>query len=376
MSQCQEHWLMSFGEGQMRSRSKIDFKIQWEKWKRGQGAQKAMVGILFMIVPLALLFTFTYVPFFQFFQFSFYRMKYLGPRTYIGLQNYIDVFSRPELFNSLKLSLYYLLGAIVQLCLALFFATILSSKVKGGSIFKGMIFFPYLVSGIAIGYIFKFFFTHGIVLDSMLMVFGFDLEDLPFWLNNTKINNFSLVSTSIWKYMGQNMVLFIGAIMSVDPNLYEVAEIDGANQWHKFIYIILPSIKTIVLLNLILSITGSIAAFEPSYVITKGTFGTATYFVMMDRLAHGNNQKVGLASAMAVVLFVIIIIVTLFQKLIFYYAFDDGQDDSGVPRKEVKAAKKRDRINRKKGLLQSQMTTQQNNRAVNPEISGEEKQKR
>lgn len=324
----------------MSSKSEVNVRKRWEKWKKSQGAQKTLVAILFMLVPLVLLFTFTYVPFFKFFQFSFYRMKYLGPRTYIGLRNYVDVFSRPELFNSLKLSLYYLSGAIIQLCLALFFATILSSKVRGGSIFKGMLFFPFLVCGIAIGYIFKFFFTHGFVLDSMLMFLGFKLENLPYWLNNEKINNISLVSTSVWKYMGQNMVLFIGAIMSVDPNLYEVAEIDGANQWHKFIYIILPSIKTIVLLNLILSITGSIAAFEPSYVITKGTFGTATYFVMMDRLAHGNNQKVGLASAMAVVLFAIIIIVTITQKLIFYYAFDDNQDESGVPRKEVMAEEK------------------------------------
>src|SRR5660398_156920 len=80
---------------------------------------------------------------------------------------------------------------------------------------------------------------------------GFDMAKLPYWLQNIKINNIALVFTSVWRYLGQNMVLFIGAIMSVDPNMYEAAEIDGANQWHKFIYIILPSIKTIVLLNLI-----------------------------------------------------------------------------------------------------------------------------
>ena len=86
---------------------------------------------------------------------------------------------------------------------------------------------------------------------------------------------------------------FIGAIMSVDSSLYEAAAIDGANGWAKFRYVILPSIKTIIVLNMILSITGSLSVFEPPYVITGGAFGTGTYFVIMNKLAH-ESQKVGL----------------------------------------------------------------------------------
>ena len=69
---------------------------------------------------------------------------------------------------------------------------------------------------------------------------------------------------------GQNMVLFVGAMMSVDASLYEAAELDGANKWQQFKYIMLPSIKTIVMLNLIMSITGSLSAFEPPFVIMSG----------------------------------------------------------------------------------------------------------
>lgn len=75
---------------------------------------------------------------------------------------------------------------------------------------------------------------------------GFQLVNLPYWLKDTRINNISVAATSIWRYMGQQMVLFIGAIMSVDSSLYEAAAIDGANGWAKFRYVILPSIKTIV----------------------------------------------------------------------------------------------------------------------------------
>ena len=133
-------------------------------------------------------------------------------------------------------------------------------------------------------------------------------------------------SSSVWRYLGQNMVLFLGAMMAVDSELYEAAELDGANKWHQFLYIILPSIKSIVVLNLILSISGSLSAFEPPYIITNGTMGTGTYFIIMNRLAH-ENQKVGLACAMAIVLLVIIIICTILQKLFFHYAFNDGTED-------------------------------------------------
>ena len=85
-------------------------------------------------------------------------------------------------------------------------------------------FFPYLISGIAIGFIFKFFYTRGFVLDTILQWCGFKLDNLPYWLKDQSINNWSLVATSVWRYFGQNMVLFIGAIMSVDADLYEAAE--------------------------------------------------------------------------------------------------------------------------------------------------------
>ena len=271
---------------------------------------------------------FTYIPFGKMVQFSFYNMKYIGKRNFVGLKNYVEVFNRPEIFKSLFVSVYYMGGAVLQLALALFFATL---------------FFPYLISGIAIGFIFKFFYARGYVHDSIVALFGVAPENIPYWLQDTSINNFSLAATSVWRYTGQNMILFLGAMMSVDADLYEAASLDGANKWHQFKYIILPSIKSIVVLNLILSISGSLSAFEPPYVITNGTMGTGTYFVIMNRLAH-ENQKVGLASAMAIVLLVIIILCTVAQKLFFAYVFDDGTDDES--KAAVRRKKKQNRQNR------------------------------
>lgn len=306
------------------------------QWARSRKGQQAIIIVAFMVIPLALLFTFTYLPFGKMVGYSFMKMKYTGARKFVGWKNYASVFSRKDCFSALKLSLYYMGGSIVQLVLALYLATILSFKVKGGNVFKGFMFFPFLINGIAIGFIFKFFYTRGFVFDTVLQWCGFELDNLPYWLKDQSINNISLVGTSVWRYFGQNMVLFIGAIMSVDAELYEAAMLDGANRFKQFIYIILPSIKTIVTLNVILSITGSLSAFEPPYVITDGANGTATYFIVMHDIAH-TQQKVGLASAMAVVLLIIIFIATILQKLFFKYVFRNAEDE------DFNATKRRDR---------------------------------
>lgn len=315
----------------------------FRKKLKSRGAQQFLVIITFLFVPLLLLCLFTYLPFVKMVGFSFYKMKYIGPRTFVGWDNYIEVFKRPEIFKSLSVSLYYMGGALVQLALALFFASMMVFKVKGEPVFKAAMFFPYLICGIAVGFIFKFFYARGFVLDTILQVFGMDPENIPYWLQDKRINNIALAATSVWRYMGQNMIMFLGAMMSVDTNLYEAAQLDGANKWQCFRYIILPSIKSIVVLNLILSISGSLSAFEPPYVITNGTMGTGTYFVIMNRLAH-ENQKVGLACAMAIVLLVIIIACTVAQKLFFKYVFDNGTDDESrkAVRRRKQEAKRRE----------------------------------
>lgn len=132
------------------------------KWLKSRKGQQVLICVAFMIIPLILLFTFTYLPFGEMFKYSFYKMKYATPvdkREFVGWQNYIDVFTRKDCFGALKLSLYYMLGSLVQLAIALYLATLLSFKTKGGNIFKGFMFFPFLVNGIAVGLIWKFFCT-------------------------------------------------------------------------------------------------------------------------------------------------------------------------------------------------------------------------
>ena len=318
----------------------VNEERSFSKWFYSRKTQRLITIFCFMFIPLLLLFTFTYLPFGKMVGFSFYKMKYIGERTFVGLKNYKKVFSEPEYFSSLKLSFFYMAGALVQLAISLYLATVLSFKVKGGDIFKGFMFFPYLINGIAVGFIFKFFFTSGFVFDTVLGWCGFNVDNLPYWLRDQGVNNWSLAGTSIWRYFGQNMVLFIGAIMSVDSELYEAAMLDGCNKWQQFFYVTLPNIRTVLFLNVILSITGSLSAFEPPYVITSGANGTATYFVKMHEVAH-TSQKVGQASAMAVVLLIIILFATLLQNVLLKYAFREAEYEG--PEQNVR--KKKIRVN-------------------------------
>lgn len=275
---------------------------------------------LFLLVPLALLLVFTYIPIGNLFYYSVTSWDGVSPdKTYVGDKNFVELFSRPELFRVFYVSLYYLGGSFIQLALALYFATILSFNVKFKNLFKGIIFFPYLINGVAIAFVFLYFFKPGGTLDSVLKVFGVGGH---YWLGDQNLVNYSLAGTSVWRYLGLNFVLFLGAIQSIPGQLYEAAQIDGATRWQQFRHIILPGIRPILSLSFILLIASSLSVFEIPFIMTGGANGSRTFVIQTVQQAFVFN-KVGFASAAAIVLLVIILIVTWVQRLLVP---DEGVD--------------------------------------------------
>ena len=135
------------------------------------------------------------------------------------------------------------------------------------------------------------------------------------WLGDPKLANWSLAGVSLWRYLGLNFVLFLGAIQSIPGEIYEAADLDGANRWHQVRYLILPGIRPIVSLAAILVVSGSLSAFEIPYIMTGGANGTTTFVIQTVKLAFQFN-KVGLASAAAVVLLGIVLVVTWIQRML------------------------------------------------------------
>ena len=282
-----------------------------------QKLKKIAVAVTFLAVPMILLMLFTYVPFIDMVRYSFYKWNGTSPTMkFIGLKNYIQIFTRSEYLMVFKTSIYYFVGSIVQIIVALYFAVVLTAKIRGASFFKGVIFFPNLINGVAIGFIFMYFFRQAGTLDTILMALGVPQSKIPLWLGNPKIINISLTGVSVWRYLGQNMVMFAGAIQSINGDLYEAASIDGASRWQQFKYITFPGIKRIISLNLILAVKGAISVFEIPKIMTDGANGSST-FVLKTLDTAFTIHKVGLASAMGVVLLAFIMIVTFIQKRFF-----------------------------------------------------------
>nr|WP_235929063.1 sugar ABC transporter permease [Marisediminicola senii] len=281
--------------------------------KRGIAAR--LTPWIFLAIPLALLITFTFVPVGNMIWYSFTSWNGINPtKPFVGLQNYVDIFTKPQYWQVFAVSLYYFAASFLQMALALYFATLLSFNTRFRNFFKGVLFFPYLLNGVAIGFVFLYFFQPNGTLDATLAAFGLG-DQTQFWLGNPDLVNVSLAGTSVWRYTGLNFVLFLGAIQSISSEQYEAAELDGASKWQQFRYIIVPGIKRIISLSFILAIAGSLSVFEIPYIMTGGANGSATFVIETVQQAFV-YRKVGLASALAVVLLLIVIVSTIIQRKI------------------------------------------------------------
>ncbi|MDQ0585341.1 carbohydrate ABC transporter permease [Streptomyces rishiriensis] len=267
---------------------------------------------LFLAGPLLLLITFTYVPVGNMIFYSFTDWDGVSPdRRMVGLDNYEQIFTRPELFRVFFVSFYYLAASFVQIAIALYFATVLSFDLRFRNLFKGLLFFPYLINGVAIGFVFLYFFQDGGTLDSVVSWFGAGGDHA--WLGSAESANTSLAGVSVWRFTGLNFVLFLGAVQSIPAELYEAAQLDGATRRQQFRHIIAPGIRPVLSLSVILAVSGSLAVFEIPWIMTGGATGTQTFVIQTIKLAFQFN-KTGLASAAAVILLLIILLITWIQR--------------------------------------------------------------
>ena len=296
-------------------------KAGFANWCKTYTGQKYITSVLFLLIPVILLVTFTFVPAFNLIPYSFQERGMLTTADKVksvGLDNYRTIFSDESYLETFKVSLYYLVGSFFQQAVALLMATILCSSIRFKNFFKGVVFFPYLMNGVAVSIIFSKFFGFDLFnqggLNSIFEGMGIDPVN---WLSGSPVlANWVLVFVSIWRYIGYDILMYIGAIQSISPDLYEAADLDGANPWERFIYIVFPSIKPIISLQLILAVKGAISVFEIPLIMTNGTNHTGT-FVMLTVSEMFNKDHMGLASAMAIVVLIITIIVTIIQKLAF-----------------------------------------------------------
>ncbi|OJU18668.1 MAG: ABC transporter permease, partial [Clostridiales bacterium 43-6] len=267
-------------------------------------------------IPTLLLLMFLIYPSLRMIFMSFTNWDGLFPQyDFVGLKNYEEIFTTPEIWISLRNNCVYILFSFIQNVIALSLGLILVSKMKGRAFFKVMFFIPYIINSVAVAYSFNYVYnyTHS-PINIGLIALG--LQPVKF-LSDILVVNFSLAGISMWRYFGYSMIIYIVALESVPGDLYEAAMVDGASKTQSFFYITLPSIRRTVELNLFLCVSGSLQVFVEPLVLTNGGpgYASSTYVTYLIKAAFSFNRY-SFASAMSVALIAMVLIVTTIQRKI------------------------------------------------------------
>lgn len=278
--------------------------------------QQRVMIVSFLFIPLLLLCVFSFYPATQLFNLSVTDWDgYAEAKNYVGFDNYQSLIDDPSQLEPFLNTFYYFAGAVIQICLALWFAVLVNSKLVGRNLFKTLLFIPFVLNTVAASMVFQIFYQVDGALDNFLQLIGLSGWIKP-WLMDTHVVPWSLVAASIWRYLGFNLILFYGVLQSIPQDQYEAARIEGAGEWQQFRFITLPSIKLVFGLQVFLAFVGSLSVFDIPMIITKGANGTKT-FVMATLETAFTFNNFGLASAMAVVLLLVVVLFMLLQRVLF-----------------------------------------------------------
>ena len=237
-----------------------------------------------------------------------------GKIKFVGLQNYTAILSDQWFTDSMKNSLIFTVSTVVVgVALSLVIATILSRMVFFKNAIKVMFFVPYISSAVALAIVWMIILqpTFGPV-NQLLRSIG--IENPPNWLADVHWALPALIAMYIWQNIGYNVVVYMAGLSSIPPDLYEAAEIDGANAFKKFTTITIPMVSPTTFFLTIMGIINSFKVFDQVQVLTQGGPGTSTTTMALYIYRQAFKfYKMGPASAAAWVMFILIFIVTLVQ---------------------------------------------------------------
>ena len=254
-----------------------------------------LVFLVFFFVPTALAF-----------YFSLTRWT-LFNATFIGLENYETFLSDPRLMAGLRNTIIYaVLTSGLKVLISLPLAMLLTSSIKLKGLFRGIIFFPVLVSTVAVGI------TFGALMQPSLGVINTALRALgiagPDWLGNPDLALYSVVLVDVWKGIGIAMVIFIAGILSIPEEYFDAARLEGGT-WVKFRHVILPLARNATFTVILLSFIGGLRTFDLIWTMTRGGPGFASDVLTSVIYKEYQAGFYGLSTAGNVVLFLLVTII-------------------------------------------------------------------
>ncbi len=244
--------------------------------------------------------------------YSFTNFSMFNKPTFIGLDNYIHMFTRDrEFLPSLLVTFKYVLFSVpMKIVSALFFAMLLNRSLKFINVFTTVYYLPSILgASVSISILWRFMFSLTGLVNTILGKIG--IPAIPF-LEHPKYALFTISLLVVWSF-GSSMVIFLAGLKQIPKELYEACRIDGASKVKEFFFITLPLITPSLFFNLIMQLINSFQSFTSAFVITHGGPMGSTYLYMMKLYDEAfSNFKMGYASALSWFLFVIILIVTMF----------------------------------------------------------------
>ena len=268
--------------------------------------------VIFILPALIIYLLFSITPFLYTIYYSFTDYTDMNPINlhFVGLKNYIKVLQTPVMLAAIKNSVIYaILLTGFQTLLGLPLAFVLNQKLKSRNLLRAVFFFPAVFSSLIIGYLWNFIMSSSDfgLINNILHQLG--LGTLNFFTSKNAL--YSVILTQIWQWTGWAMVIFLANLQSISPDLYEAAEIDGANGLNKFMYVTLPLMCPSVKIVIVTGLIGGMKVFDIIYSMTSGGPGDATQTVMTVMMKKGISEGFySTGSAFGVCFFIIVLAIS------------------------------------------------------------------
>ena len=271
---------------------------------------------LAITIPIVLLFfCFNTLPLIKGFIYSFTNFTGYGNYDFVGLRNYVDLFSDGRVGRSYLFTFKFaLVSTIFVNVLSLILALGLNSKIKAKSALRAVYFLPNILGGLVVGYIFSFFFTY--ILPAAGKAAGIEWLSSSM-LSNTKTAWLAIVVVACWQSVAMNTIIYIAGLQTVPEDVYEAGAIDGASGWRKFKNLTFPLIMPFFTINMVLCMKNFLMVFDQIMALTKGGPSQSTesisYLIYQNGMGGG---QFGFQSANAVLFFVVIVAISVFQMTV------------------------------------------------------------
>lgn len=271
---------------------------------------------LAITIPVLLLFfCFNTLPLLRGFYYSFTNFKGYGSYDFVGLRNYIDLFSDSRVGGSYLFTFKFaIVSTVIVNVISLILALGLNSKIKAKSALRAIYFIPNILGGLVVGYIFSFFFTY--ILPALGQAAGIE------WLSGSMLSNektawMAIVVVGCWQSIAMNTIIYISGLQTVPEDVYEAGSIDGASGWVRFKSLTFPLIIPFFTINMVLCMKNFLMVFDQIMALTKGGPSQSTesisYLIYQNGMSGG---QFGFQSANAVIFFIVIVAISVFQMTV------------------------------------------------------------